>query len=111
MTEIQTLDSKFLNINREVLQKWVVFYYINGEVVKYTSDTHNWVDLPKIGVQYLFRVYDTYKEQIGGIDFYCPYQLMDVDDIKPWVKFGSYLEDDIYNNIVWPIVRDDEINR
>lgn len=100
MREIDTIDEKFKNINKKILQKWIVFYYIDGEVVKYTSDTHDWKDLPKDGVQTLYRIYDTHNEQINGVDYYCPYELKYCDDINPWIKFGLYLDNDLFNHNV-----------
>lgn len=110
MREIDTIDISFKQINRDILKGWVVFYYIDGQVIKYTSETHDWVDLPKIGVMYLYRVYDNYKEQVGGNDYYCPYQLMNVDDIRPWIKFGLYIDDEVFNSMVVPAVINDPIN-
>lgn len=110
MREIDIIDSSFKQVNRNVLIGWVVFYYINNEIVKYSSDTHDWVDLPKIGVMYLYRIYENYKEQIGGCDMYCPYQLMNIEDIRPWVKFGLYIDDYTFNNIVVPTVINESAN-
>lgn len=111
MREIDTIDISFKTINREILKGWVAFFWVDNQLMRYSSETHDWADLPKIGVQYLFRIYETYKEQVAGCDYYCPYQLMNAEDIRPWIKFGLYLDDDTFNNIVWPIVRDDEVNR
>lgn len=112
MSEIENIDITFKQINRNILKGWVVFYYINNELIKYSSDTHNWADLPKIGVQALFRIYiDDTKEIVTGVDYYCPYQLMNIDDIRPWIKFGLYLENNLYNNTIWPYIINHEINR
>jgi hypothetical protein len=112
MREIDTIDIKYRTINRAILVGWVAFYWVEGEgFVRYSSDIHDWLDLPKIGVQYLYRIYDDgVKEQIAGTDYYCPYQLMYTDDVNPFVKFGLYLDDDTYRDIVVPQVMNDPIN-
>lgn len=112
MREIDTINQNMKQINREVLTGWVVFYYENGQVVRYSSETHDWMNLPNIGVMYLFRIYESgAKEQVAGCDYYCPYQLMNVSDIRNWIKFGLYIDDEIFNTIVWPAVLNDPINR
>lgn len=111
MREIDSIDPQFKQVNRETLRGWVVWYWIEGQgLVKYNSEEHDWVDLPKIGVQYLYRLYDTYKEQVAGCDFYCPYQLMNMQDIRPFIKFGLYLDDELYSREVAAIVTTDPIN-
>lgn len=112
MREIETIDLKYKQINREVLIGWVVWYWIEGQgLVKFDSENHDWVDLPKIGVQYLYRIYEAgYKEQIAGCDYYCPYQLNDMDNITPYIKFGLYLDDEIYRDQVATVVINDSIN-
>lgn len=112
MREIDTIDPSMKQINRETLIGWVVFYYENGEVTKYTSDLHDWASLPSKGVMCLFRIYQAgYKEQVTGVDFYCPYQLMDVADVRPWIKYGVYVDDYLYNNFVAPVIFNDPTNR
>ena len=109
--EIDTIDIQFKQVNRTILKGWIVYYYIDNQLVCYSSDTHNWLDLPKIGVQCLYRIYDTHKELVNGCDFYCPYQLMNVDDIRPWIKFGLYLDDDIFNSQVLPFILDRSLSK
>ena len=111
MREIDTIPQTMKEINRETLTGWVAFYYENGQVVRYASETHDWANLPQIGVMYLFRIYASgHKEQVGGNDYYCPYQLMNVEDIRPWIKFGLYIDDTIFNTVVVPVVINDPIN-
>lgn len=101
--EIDTIDISLKEINRTVLTGWTVFYYTDNQLVSYNSTTHNWVDLPKIGVMVLYRHYqDGFSEVVMGTDFYCPYQLMNVDDIRPYVKYGKYIDDSVYNEIILP---------
>lgn len=98
-------------INRGILTGWVVFYYENGKVTRYSSDTHDWTGLPTVGVMTLFRIYaDGHKERVGGTDYYCPYQLMGVSDIRPWIKFGLYIDDEVFNTVVFPVILNDSIN-
>lgn len=100
MREIQTIDKKMLQINNDTLLGWVVWYCNdNINVQVYNSKQHDWIDLPKIGVQFMYRVYDTYIEQNSGTDYYCPYQLTDVSDITPWIKFGLIISQEKLNNI------------
>lgn len=101
--EIDNIDLSLKQINRETLTGWTVFYYINNELIRYDSTTHNWVDLPKIGVMALHRHYQAgYSEVVMGVDFYCPYQLMNVTDVTPYIKYGKFLDDTVYNEIVLP---------
>lgn len=101
--EIDIIDLSLKQINRELLTGWTVFYYIDNQLVRYDSTTHNWADLPKIGVMVLFRHYSAgYSETIMGTDFYCPYQLMNVEDVRPYLKYGKFLDDTVYNNEVLP---------
>ena len=112
MREINTIDIKYKQINREILVGWVVWYWVEGQgLVKYDSENHDWVDLPKIGVQYMYRIYEAgYKEQVSGCDYYCPYQLMEMEDIRPYVKFGLMIDDNVLNTVVVPAVLNDPIN-
>lgn len=112
MREINTIDSKYKQINRETLVGWVVWYWIDGQgLIKYDSESHDWANLPKIGVQYLYRIYESgSKEQVSGCDYYCPYQLMEMEDIRSFIKFGLYLDDVTYQEQVVPLVLNDPIN-
>ena len=82
MREIQTIDTNMLQINNEVLLGWIVWCSDGNGIQKFNSKHHDWVDVPRIGVQYLYRIYDRYIEQVSGADYYCPYQLMNVTDIN-----------------------------
>ena len=112
MREINTIDLKYKQINREILIGWVVWYWIDGQgLVKYDSENHDWSDLPSIGVQYLYRIYESgYNEQVSGCDYYCPYQLMEMEDIRPYIKFGLYLDDTLYHEQISTEVINDTIN-
>lgn len=111
MREINTIDSKYKQINRETLVGWIVWYWIDNKLVKYSSETDDWSSLPSIGVQYLYRIYESgIKEQVSGCDYYCPYQLMEMEDIRSFIKFGFYLDDTIFHEQIVPAVLNDPIN-
>ena len=99
MREIETIDLEMLQINEGTLLGWVVWCCDGEEIQRYNSKEHDWVDIPKIGVQYMYRIFETYIEQVGGCDYYCPYQLMGVDDIRPWIKFGLMVDQTVLNSI------------
>jgi hypothetical protein len=100
MREIDIIDESMKQINNETLVGWVVWFCDGGNIQKFNSKEHDWVDIPKIGIQYFYRVYEAnYMEQVAGADYYCPYQLMDVEDIRPWIKFGLMIDLDKLNTI------------
>lgn len=100
MREIETIDSKMLQINNETLVGWIVWFCDGGDIQIFNSKQHDWADIPNIGVQYLYRIYEAnYMEQVSGADYYCPYQLIDVEDIRPWIKFGLMIDLGKLNNI------------
>lgn len=93
MNEI--IDERMLQINNETLIGWIVWVNdgINDTII-YNSKQHSWLDIPKVGVQYMYRVYDKYMEHVSGLDFYCPYQLYFFDDdISKWIKYGIMIDE------------------
>lgn len=109
--EIDTIDISLKEINRNLLTGWTAYFYVNNELIRYNSTTHNWTELPKIGVQCLWRHYaEGYSEMVNGVDYYCPYQLMNVDDIRPYIKFGKFIDDDEYMTSIAPFIINDPIN-
>ena len=99
MREIDIIDPSMLQINNDLLVGWIVWCSDGIEINKFNSKHHNWKDIPKAGVQYMYRIYETYIEQVSGADYYCPYQLMNVEDINPWIKFGLMIDMDLLNQI------------
>jgi hypothetical protein len=104
MREIDIIDESMRQINNDTLLGWVVWCSNGVGFQRYNSKEHDWVDIPKKGVQYLYRVYSEYIEQIGGADYYSPYQLMDVEDIRPWIKFGLMIDQTVLNSIFDEVV-------
>jgi len=100
MREIEIIDKEMLQINNETLVGWIVWFCDGGDIQIFNSKHHDWVNIPKIGVQYFYRIYEAnYMEQVSGSDYYCPYQLMNVEDIRPWIKFGLMINHDKLNII------------
>lgn len=100
----ENLEPGMTTINGDTLLGWVVWYSNGNGITTYSSKTHKWLDLPKIGVQYMYRIYDGYMEQVSGSDYYCPYQLMDVGNINPWIKFGIMIDQQIIGEIFEQVV-------
>jgi len=100
MIEIETIDESMLQVNNETLLGWIVWCSTGDTINIFNSKEHSWeIDVPRIGIQYMYRIYDNYMEMVGGADYYCPYQLMDVEDIRPWIKFGLMIDQQVLSDI------------
>ena len=54
-------------------EKWKIFYYLNGKILKYCSENIEWNKLPPKGVQVFLKytgVTPDQKELITGCDAY-----------------------------------------
>jgi hypothetical protein len=91
---------------------WAAYFYNNGSMQKYSSDTHLWSEIPNTGVLFVARYYKDSNNKITAIqinaqDIYC---LTDEQEqlaaLTPGIKLGEYVEDSEYLSMYEQFLKD-----